>query len=84
MLALSSPAVPSTRMSGAGFADALAGAPLAGALGAPLYLTRPDCVPGDVVQDLWDVGARRVTFIGGPAAVGYEVQDALERLESCG
>lgn len=70
--------------SGYGFADALAGAPLAGMLAAPLYLTRPDCVPEPVLLDLWEVGATTVTLVGGPAVIDYSVDGAIEQGLSCG
>jgi murein DD-endopeptidase MepM/ murein hydrolase activator NlpD len=63
---------------GADFADALAGAALAGGLDAPLFLTRGTCIP-PLVADSMDVLAPAARVIlGGPGAVGETVaQDTV-------
>ena len=55
------------------FPDALAGATLAGARGAPLYITPSYCVPNDVVADFARLGSQRVTLIGGVGALSAAV-----------
>ena len=59
---------------GADFPDALAGGPAAGALGAPLLLTRQGCVPGETLAQLVALGARDVVILGSSQAVGTEVE----------
>ena len=46
--------------------DALAGAPLAGALDASLLLARPACMPADTMQRIADSGASSILLLGGP------------------
>ena len=58
---------------GAGFADALAGAPLAGALGAPLYLARPDCMPAATMNWIGRYYAASVTLLGGTGTLSPAV-----------
>lgn len=54
---------------GANWPDALAGGALAGALGAPLVLVRPDSVPAVTVQALYGRRPWFVGVLGGPLAV---------------
>jgi putative cell wall-binding protein len=65
--------------SGMGFADALAGGPLAGVMGAPLYLTPQHCVPDDPFYQLWDQDVKGVQLLGGLPSLGIGV----EELASC-
>ncbi|WP_187279705.1 cell wall-binding repeat-containing protein [Quadrisphaera setariae] len=51
--------------SGEGFPDALAGA----ALGAPLLLTRRDCLPAATAKAYADLGVQDVTGLGGAAVL---------------
>ncbi|HWH32785.1 MAG TPA: cell wall-binding repeat-containing protein [Egibacteraceae bacterium] len=62
-----------------GYADALVAAPYAADLGAPLLLTPRDRLPEAVADVLADLGVRRVTLLGGPAAISEEVADTLRR-----
>jgi putative cell wall-binding protein len=55
--------------SGLNFPDALSGAAVAGAVGAPLYVIPPSCVPGYVIDDIANFGATEVRIFGGPASV---------------
>jgi putative cell wall-binding protein len=55
--------------SGLNFPDALSGAAVAGAVGAPLYVIPPSCVPGYVLEDIANFGATEVRIFGGPASV---------------
>jgi putative cell wall-binding protein len=61
------------------FPDALAGAALAGAKGAPLYVAQTECVPEAVLDDIGRLGAASVTLIGGSSALG----NAVANLVSC-
>jgi putative cell wall-binding protein len=58
--------------SGYNFPDALAGAPVAGALGAPLYVIPTSCIPGYVLDDIANLGATEVRILGGPGSVTPE------------
>ena len=61
-----------------GFADALAGNYLAGALGAPVLLTRTGALPAATAQAIDQLGATSVIILGGTGAVSQAVQDQLE------
>jgi putative cell wall-binding protein len=72
---------PTTRVllaSGSGFADALAGGPVAARFGAPLYVVPPSCVPNDVLAALDGFDTEHVTLVGGTVSLSAEVQ-ALKR-----
>lgn len=56
--------------SGAGFADALSGGPLAAALGAPLYLSPPNCGPIGLYNALIDLDVYRVYPLGSLLSLG--------------
>lgn len=60
-----------------GFADALAGGPLAAELDAPLLLIGSDGVPEPTAEALADLGADRVRLLGGEAVILPQVADAL-------
>ncbi|WP_198668715.1 cell wall-binding repeat-containing protein [Homoserinimonas sp. OAct 916] len=62
------------------FPDALAGAALAGASKAPLYVVQPKCVPAGILTDIKAAGALRVTLLGGTGALSKDVAS----LKSCG
>ncbi|QKJ20854.1 cell wall-binding repeat-containing protein [Microbacterium hominis] len=59
--------------SGAGFADALAGAPLAGRYDAPLYLSSPTCINAWTLQSIRERQAARVTLLGGEGVLSKGV-----------
>jgi putative cell wall-binding protein len=59
------------------FPDALAGAPLAIALDAPLLLTPPDRLDPRVGAELARLGVSRVVLLGGPAALAPQVEADL-------
>jgi putative cell wall-binding protein len=63
--------------SGVSYADALAGAPLAAQLDAPVLLTATDLLPDVVTAAVNDLGATRAIILGGTAAVSQAVEDAL-------
>ena len=64
----------------AGFADALAGGPLAVARTAPLLITDPDRLRDEVAAEIARVlpAGGTVHLLGGPAALGPEVEAALQ------
>ncbi|WP_341252872.1 cell wall-binding repeat-containing protein [Euzebya pacifica] len=59
------------------YADALAGAPLAGLLRAPILLTTVEQVPAATMAEIARLGARRAVVLGGEAAVSAAVLDQL-------
>ena len=65
--------------SGLNFPDALAGAALAGKLGAPLFIATNACVPPDALEAMEEMGVRTAILIGGTATLST----ALDRLATC-
>ncbi|WP_150309098.1 cell wall-binding repeat-containing protein [Planctomonas psychrotolerans] len=65
-------------VSGEGFADALAAGPLANGYYAPILLTRQGMLPEATATALADAEVADVLIVGGPAAVGFDVSNALE------
>lgn len=61
------------------FPDALAGVPLAQRLEAPLLLTAPDGLSPGVADEILRVGATTAVLLGGPNALGPEVEADLYR-----
>ncbi len=61
----------------ANFADALSGGALAGSLGAPVVLVRPDRVDQYTREALDYLNADEVVVLGGPAAVSEKVYDTI-------
>lgn len=59
---------------GANFPDALAGAPLAGAVAGPIYLSQPDCIPQIVVNQIIDGDTQGIWLLGGPASISPDVE----------
>jgi putative cell wall-binding protein len=58
---------------GTGFADALAGAALAGQMQAPLYLVPATCVPRTVLSEIGRLGASNAILLGGTGALAPSV-----------
>ncbi len=58
---------------GRGFADALAGGPLAAAVGAPLYLSGPACLRNDEYIDMIWLLTKEVYALGGPSVLSDRV-----------
>lgn len=56
-----------------GWPDALAVAPLAARLGAPILLVTRDSLPAETLDAVRTIGPERVTIVGGTAAVGDAV-----------
>jgi subtilisin family serine protease len=63
--------------SGENFPDALAASSLAGACGGPLLLTRTSSLPDGLLDELARISTTRVVIVGGEAAVGASVSEAL-------
>ncbi|WP_225743704.1 cell wall-binding repeat-containing protein [Marinilactibacillus sp. Marseille-P9653] len=61
------------------FADALAGAPLAAELDAPILLSRNDKLDDVVMEEIQRLGATRAVILGGDNAVGRQVNQQLGR-----
>ena len=55
------------------FPDALSGAALAGRIGAPLYVTRPACLPEDTRLAADAIRSTHRVFLGGPSSVNEAV-----------
>jgi putative cell wall-binding protein len=62
---------------GFNFPDALAASALGRELNAPVLLVNQDSVPLETASALQDLGIVDVTIVGGTAAVGQGVEDAL-------
>ncbi|WP_377887467.1 cell wall-binding repeat-containing protein [Alkalihalobacillus sp. R86527] len=63
---------------GANYADALAGAPLAYHLEAPILLTMKDKLPNATEGELNFLEAKKVTIVGGTGVVSTDVEDYLK------
>ena len=59
------------------YADALAGAPLAQHLGAPILYTDRDSVPTATAEEIVRLGATTAVLLGGPGAISAAVADEL-------
>jgi YVTN family beta-propeller protein len=64
---------------GTGFADALAGAALAGRAQIPVYLVQPGCVPAAALDAIWSGETTNLFLLGGTGALST----AVENLTSC-
>jgi VCBS repeat-containing protein len=62
---------------GLGFADALAGAPLAGKQGGPILLVRGTSIPASVVAELTRLKPGRIVILGGTGVVSAAVATQL-------
>ena len=56
------------------FPDALSGSALAPRIGAPLFTVPGTCIPAETLQQIRDLGADRVTLLGGPNTLAPEVE----------
>lgn len=66
---------------GENFPDALAAAPLAKALNAPILLVKKDIVPAVVVDEIERLGATKAIIVGGAGVVSDAVKTALEGMD---
>ena len=64
--------------SGSGFADALSGAPVAGATGGPVLLVPTGSIPAVIQNELNRLQPKRIVVLGGPGAVSASVMTQLE------
>ena len=62
------------------YSDALASAPLAAVLEAPLLLTRPEALHPSTAREIERLDARRVTIVGSETAVSRAVEQDLTAL----
>ncbi|QHC57411.1 cell wall-binding repeat-containing protein [Rathayibacter sp. VKM Ac-2760] len=62
-----------------GFADALAAGPAAAALGAPLYLSEPGCIPYDTYWTMKGAALDFPVLLGGPQTLS----DDVARMRTC-
>ncbi|MGA1835737.1 cell wall-binding repeat-containing protein [Herbiconiux sp. 11R-BC] len=67
---------------GATFADALSGAPAAGAAGGPVLLVTKDRVPDAILTELKRLKPQRIVILGGANSVSTDVEAELRRLTS--
>lgn len=65
---------------GSNFPDALAGAALAGRMGAPLYITDARCTPASISYSILSLNPSKVAVLGGPTVVS----DAAAQNKTCG
>jgi putative cell wall-binding protein len=63
---------------GENFPDALAAAPLARALGAPLLLTRRDSIPAETMAEITRLAPTKIYIIGGEPAISAAVETQLK------
>ncbi len=68
--------------SGQGFADALAGGPLAIMDGGPVLLSQPSALPGVIGEELKRLAPGRIVILGGPGAINESVASALGQYTS--
>ena len=62
---------------GLGYADALAGVPLASSLNAPILLTNKDKIGDETLDEIKRLGATKVVILGGEGAVSSNVVETL-------
>ena len=65
--------------SGEGYADALAGVPLAKYIGSPILLTPKNSLSKDALAEIKQREARKVIILGGEGAVSKNVENALKK-----
>jgi putative cell wall-binding protein len=63
--------------SGQSFPDALAGAAIAGMVGSPVLLTRPDVLPTPIANEIKRLKPSKVIILGGTGAVSGAVETSL-------
>jgi uncharacterized YkwD family protein len=68
--------------SGQNFPDALAGAPLAYKLDAPILLTKKDILPEQTKKMIEELDAKKVIVLGGKGAVSDDVKKSIETIKS--
>lgn len=63
---------------GHGYADALAGVPLANSLNAPLLLTDKDTVPQETIKEIKSLGAKKIYVLGGTSVISEKAISQLK------
>jgi SpoIID/LytB domain protein len=63
---------------GTDYADALAGAAIAGATKGPILLVKSTSIPSSVEAELRRLGADHISLMGGPVAISYGIQDTVD------
>ncbi|MGM0896944.1 MAG: cell wall-binding repeat-containing protein [Bacillota bacterium] len=63
---------------GDNYPDALAGAPLAKKLNAPILLVRKNEVPASIMSEIGRLGAKNATILGGEGVISAKVKSQLE------
>jgi putative cell wall-binding protein len=61
------------------FSDALAGSAYGPRIDAPLFTVKADCIPAATLAQIEELGATKVTLLGGPASLSA----AVENLVTC-
>ena len=69
---------------GANWPDALGGSALAGALDAPILLTRPDVLLAEVRAEIVRLGATKAIVLGGTPAVSAAVMGQIDAISGVG
>jgi putative cell wall-binding protein len=59
------------------FSDALAGSAYGPRIDAPLFTVKADCIPAATLAQIEELGASRVTLLGGPASLSTAVQNLV-------
>jgi len=68
--------------SGENFPDALAGAPLAKKLKAPILLVKKSSIDADVLAEMKRLGAKNVIILGGTSTISVAVETKLKTVAS--
>ena len=68
--------------SGENFPDALAGAPLAKKLNAPILLVKKSSIDADVIAEMKRLGAKNVIILGGTSTISTAVETKLKSVAS--
>jgi VCBS repeat-containing protein len=66
---------------GMNWPDALGGSALAGALDAPILLTRTNALPAEVIAEIERLGATEAIVLGGTSAVSAAVANAIGAID---
>ncbi|WP_291036643.1 family 43 glycosylhydrolase [Herbiconiux sp.] len=59
------------------FSDALAGSAYGPRMDAPLFTVKADCIPAATLAQIEELGATKVTLLGGPASLSAAVEDLV-------
>ena len=62
------------------FADALSAGPLAHKFGSPILLTKKEQISKETINEIRRLGVKQIFIVGGPEAVGRDVENALKAL----